>query len=168
MQRTVVESDLAATRRSLTEAGFDDRQAQTLVDVTGTAAQQRTLQADVAGLKNEVALRNERVDGLRGEFKAFRGEIVARLEASEERVKNEIAELRTDMQSGITELRAETQSDIAELRTEMRSGFAAVHGRIDSLEERLKLMLWFLGIGLTLYTGTTISLMVLLFRNVLS
>ncbi len=157
MQRTVVESDLAATRRSLTEAGFDDRQAQTLVDVTGTAAQQRTLQADVAGLKNEVALRNERVDGLRGEFKAFRGEIVARLEASEERVKNEIAELR-----------AETQNDIAELRTEMRSGFAAVHGRIDSLEERLKLMLWFLGIGLTLYTGTTISLMVLLFRNVLS
>ena len=157
MQRTVVESDLAATRRSLTEAGFDDRQAQTLVDVTGTAAQQRTLQADVAGLKNEVALRNERVDGLRGEFKAFRGEIVARLEASEERVKNEIGELR-----------AETQNDIAELRTEMRSGFAAVHGRIDSLEERLKLMLWFLGIGLTLYTGTTISLMVLLFRNVLS
>ncbi len=230
MQSTVVESHMASTRRSLKESGFDDRQAQALVEMIGTAAERRVLLADVAELKHDVAelkhdvaLLNERFDGLRGE-------IVARIEASEERVKNEIAsvrseaaafraevqgdmvelrtetqgsiaelraetqgsiaelrtemqgsiaELRTEMQGSIAELRTEMRSSIAELRTEMRSSIAELRtetqrdiamlaGRIDGLDGRLKLVLWFMGIGLTLYTGTTISLMILLFRNALA
>jgi len=190
VQKTVVESDMALTRRSLKEAGFDDRQAQALVDVSGPAAERRTLQADVAELKRDVASLNERFDDLRDEFVSFRAEMredraAFRAEMREDRaafraemqgqlvafraeMQGQIAELRTETQGQIAELRTETQGRIAELRTEMRTEFAKVHGRIDGLEGQLKLMLWFMGIGLTLYTGTTISLMILLFRSMLT
>lgn len=162
----VVESDNAMTRRRLKEAGFGDEQVQALVDVTG--AERRALSADMAGLK-----------------------------ASEERVKSEIALLRTESGAFRTEMRGEIsllRTEAGAFRTEMRGEIAAVHTRIDGLRDavnarfdgvrdemnarfervdakfdgldsRLKLILWFMGVGVTLYAGTTVSLVMILFRD---
>ena len=166
---TVVASDMASTRRSLTDAGFDDEQVQALIDMTGTAAERLTIKADVAELKQGVSdltqrtdLLSEQFSGLRAEFESlrrefdgFRREIVARIEASEERVTGQIATL---------------DGRVDGVRSEMNARFDGLEGRvnakIDGLGGRLKLMLWFMGIGLTLYTGTTVSLIFLLFRDV--
>ncbi len=154
MQTTaVVESDAAMTRRTLKSVGFDDDQAQALLDLSGTAAERRELNADMAQAKTDIA-----------------------------ELKTDVAELKTDMvqvKADLATFRAETRGEFARLdaridglRDEMNARFKGLEGRIDArfegLEGRLSLMLWFMGIGLTLYTGTTISLMVLLFRGVLS
>ena len=149
MQETaVVESDNAMTRRRLKEAGFGDEQVQALVDVTG--AERRALGADMAGLK-----------------------------ASEERVKSEIALLRADSGAFRTEmrgeiagvhtridgLRAEMNARFAGVRDEMNARFERVDAKFDGLDSRLKLIVWFVGVGVTVYVGTTVSLVMILFRN---
>ena len=149
MQETaVVESDNAMTRRRLKEAGFGDEQVQALVDVTG--AERRALGADMAGL-----------------------------EASEERVKSEIALLRADSGAFRTEmrgeiagvhtridgLRAEMNARFAGVRDEMNARFERVDAKFDGLDSRLKLVVWFVGVGVTVYVGTTVSLVMILFRN---
>lgn len=144
----VVESDDAMTRRRLKEAGFGDEQVQALVDVTG--AERRALSADMAGLK-----------------------------ASEERVKSEIALLRTESGAFRTEMRGElaavhTRIDglrnevnarFDGVRDEMNARFERVDAKFDGLDSRLKLILWFMGVGVTLYAGTTVSLVMILFRD---
>ncbi len=144
----VVESDNAMTRRRLKEAGFGDEQVQALVDVTG--AERRALSADMAGLK-----------------------------ASEERVKSEIALLRTESGAFRTEMRGElaavhTRIDglrnevnarFDGVRDEMNARFERVDAKFDGLDSRLKLILWFMGVGVTLYAGTTVSLVMILFRD---
>ena len=149
MQETaVVESDNAMTRRRLKEAGFGDEQVQALVDVTG--AERRALSADMAGLK-----------------------------ASEERVKSEIALLRADSGAFRTEMRGEiagVHTRIDGLRAEMNARFEKVdvrfdgfrdemNARFDGFDSRLKLIVWFAGVGVTLYVGTTVSLVMILFRD---
>lgn len=144
----VVESNNAMTRRRLKEAGFGDEQVQALVDVTG--AERRALSADMAGLK-----------------------------ASEERVKGEIALLRTESGAFHTEMRGElaavhTRIDglrnevnarFDGVRDEMNARFERVDAKFDGLDSRLKLILWFMGVGVTLYAGTTVSLVMILFRD---
>ena len=144
----VVESDNAMTRRRLKEAGFGDEQVQALVDVTG--AERRALSADMAGLK-----------------------------ASEERVKSEIALLRTESGAFRTEMRGElaavhTRIDglrnevnarFDGVRDEMNARFERVDAKFDGLDSRLKLILWFMGVGVTLCAGTTVSLVMILFRD---
>ena len=160
MQETaVVESDNAMTRRRLKEAGFGDEQVQALVDATG--ADRRALGADMAGLK-----------------------------ASGERVKSEIALLRTEVRGEIAEvhtridgLRDEVNARFDGVRDEMNARFEKVDVRFDGtkdemnarfdevdakfagVDRQLKVVMWFLGVGLTLYAGTTVSLMMLLFRD---
>ena len=129
------------TRRRLKEAGFGDEQVQALVDVTG--ADRRALSADMAGLK-----------------------------ASGERVKSEIALLRTEVRSEI----AGVHTRIDGLRDEMNARFEKVdvrfdgfrdemNARFDGFDSRLKLVVWFVGVGVTVYVGTTVSLVMILFRN---
>ena len=144
----VVESDNAMTRRRLKEAGFGDEQVQALVDVTG--AERRALSADMAGLK-----------------------------ASEERVKGEIALLRTESGAFRTEMRGdlaavhtridglrnEVNARFDGVRDEMNARFERVDAKFDGLDSRLKLILWFMGVGVTLYAGTTVSLVMILFRD---
>ncbi len=144
----VVESDNAMTRRRLKEAGFGDEQVQALVDVT--RSERRALSADMVGLK-----------------------------ASEERVKSEIALLRTEAGAFRTEMRGEiaavhTRIDglrdavntrFDGVRDEMNARFERVDAKFDGLDSRLKLILWFMGVGVTLYAGTTVSLVMILFRD---
>ena len=137
----VVESDNAMTRRRLKEAGFGDEQVQALVDVTG--AERRALSADMAGLK-----------------------------ASEERVKGEIALLRAEAGASRTEIRGEltaVHTRIDGFRDEVNARFDGfrdeMNARFAGVDRQLKVVMWFLGVGLTLYTGTTVSLMILLFRD---
>ncbi|MXW01237.1 MAG: hypothetical protein F4X59_06800 [Holophagales bacterium] len=167
-------------KRRLREAGFDDEQVQRVFDVTRADEQRRSHDDDGAELKQDVALLKQQMVSLDDGFVSFRDGIVARLEASEERVKSEIAGvrsemalLRTDLHGEIADVRGEgatLRGEVAELRTELRVGLDGLKGewnaRFESLEKRMVLIVWLMGVGLTLYTGTTVSLMVLLFRNV--
>ena len=200
--------------QTLREAGFDDRQAQAIASMTGGGASSRGLDGDVENLERDVETLKEasvRTDA----FDGFREEVVARTEASEERVKGSVVELGgrmdreftavrgevaelgvhtngefTAVRGEVTKLRAHmdgeftaVRGEIAELRAHMDGGFTAVRGEIAELrarmdgefkavrteirgiESRLKLVIGFLGAGLTLYAGTTVSLMILLFRT---
>ncbi len=148
----VVESDNAMTRRRLKEAGFGDEQVQALVDVTG--AEQRALSADMAGLKaseervkGEIALLRADTGGLRTEM---RSELAA--------VHTRIDGLRDEVNARFDGLRDEANARFDGVRDEMNARFAGV-------DRQLKVVMWFLGAGLTLYAGTTVSLMILLFRD---
>lgn len=176
MRRTAVESGAASTKWKLRlkESGFDDEQAQAVLDVTGADKDRREAAADMAELGQEVTALKLRAAATEDRFDSFRDEIVARIEASEERVKAEIAtlgtelrgenaNLRTELQGGIAGLRTELRGENENLRTELRGEIAKLSA---VMEARFKLIVWLLGAGLTLYTGTTISLMVLLFRSV--
>ena len=92
-----------------------------------------------------------RTDGLRDEtnarFEGLREEMNARFEG-----------LREEMNARMEGLEGRLNAKFEGLRDEMNA-------RFEGLEGRLKLMLWFMGVGLTLYTGTTVSLMILLFRD---
>lgn len=148
----VVESDNAMTRRRLKEAGFGDEQVQALVDVTG--AERRALSADMAGLKaseervkGEIAAVHTRIDGLRDEvnarFAGLRNEVNARFDRVEARFDG---------------ARDEMNAKFDGVRDDMNARFAGV-------DRQLKVVMWFLGAGLTLYAGTTVSLVLLLFRD---
>ena len=198
MRRTAVECEAASTnwKLRLKESGFDDEQAQAVLEVTGAGEERREGADDVAELSQEVTALKLRATATEDRFDHFRDEIVARIEASEERVKGEIATLGTELRGDIATLGTELRSENAKLRTELLGeneklrtellGENAnlrteVRGEIENLrievrgeiaklgavmEARFKLIVWLLGAGLTLYTGTTISLMVLLFRSV--
>ena len=175
VRRTAVESGAASTKwkRRLKESGFDDEQAQAVLDVTGAGEDRSEVAKDVAELSQDVTALKLQATATEDRFVSFRDEIVARSEASEERVKGDIATLRGEiatlrgeiatLRGEIENLRTEFHGEIENLRTELR-------GEIEKLgavmEARFKLIVWLLGAGLTLYTGTTISLMVFLFRSV--
>lgn len=177
MRKIAVESPSA--RRRLKEAGFDDEQSQAVIDVTGTRDEWLALEADMSGLKQDVTVLKEQTAALNERFDGFRDEIVARLDASEERVKSEVASLRGELAAFRTEIRSELRGEITAVRgqiAELRAGTDAridgirdeMRARFDGVEGRLKLIVWLMGAGLTLYTATTISLMILLFRAVLA
>ena len=176
MRRAAVESGPASAnwKLRLKESGFDDEQAQAVLEVTGAGEDRRELADDVAELSQGVAALKLRATATEDRFDSFRDEIVARIEAAEERVKAEIAtlgtelrgenrELRTELRGEIANVRTELHGEIANLRTELRGEIAKLGAVMDA---RFKLIVWLLGAGLTLYTGTTISLMILLFRSV--
>ena len=182
MPRTaVVESDGSMTRRTLKDAGFDDDQAQALVDLTGTAAERRELKANVVGLKQDVV-------GLKQDVVGLKQDVVE--------VKQDVVNLRTEMRGGFARLDARVDG----LRDEMTARFKGLEGRVDAkfeglegrvdarfesmdakfdglegrvdarfdgMEGRMKLMLWMMGSGLTFYVGTTVALLVLLYRSLL-
>lgn len=200
-----------------------------MLEVTGNDSRQRSLEGDVAELKQAVSVLQQQTVALDGRFVGFRDETVARLEASEERVKGEIAAFRHEVQGEFASFRSDVQNEFAAVRSEAQQEFAAVRSeartesaafraefaridrnfaridgkfaridgkfaRIDgkfeaidgrfegvlsaieglrgemqagtkSLEARFRLVVWLMGAGLTLYTGTTVSLMVLFFRS---
>ena len=185
---STVESDSTMTRRRLKEAGFGDEQVQALVDVTG--AERRALSADMAGLKaseervkSEIALlradsgafrtemRGEiagvhtRIDGVRDEvnarFDGVREEMNARFDGVREEMnaKFERVDARFD---GVRE---EMNARFVGARDEMNAKFERVDAKFDGLDSRLKLVVWFVGVGVTVYVGTTVSLVMILFRN---
>ena len=163
-------------KRKLRGAALEDEQVQS--PVTDAGNQARAIEADVAVLKKDVAVLKRQADSLNERFDSFRDEIVARLEASEERIKSQFQELRGE----ITELRAVTDTRFKAQSKEMDARFEAqsketnarfdglreeMNARFGSVEARLRIFAWLIGVGLTLYTGTTVSLMVLLFRAVI-
>ncbi len=174
-------------KRRLREAALDDEQVQSPVTDAGNRA--LAIEADVADLTKDVAVLKRQADSLNERFDSFRDEIVARLDASEERIKSQVQELRSELRGEIAELRSELRGEIAGVRSEVRGEIAELrngiaelravtdarfdglreemNARFESVEARLRIFAWLIGIGLTLYTATTVSLMVLLFRAVL-
>ena len=147
------------TRRRLKEAGFGDEQVQALVDVTG--ADRRALSADMAGLKASGERVKSEIAFLRTESGAFRTE-----------VRGEIAGVHTRIDG----LRDEVNARFDGVRDEMNARFEKVdvrfdgfrdemNARFDGFDSRLKLIVWFVGVGVTVYVGTTVSLVMILFRN---
>ncbi len=165
MQEIAVESStVSAQRKLLLEAGFDDDQARAVIDVTGTGSEQLALRTDLAELrrdvtvlKQDVAVLKQQTASLNERFDSFRDEVAARIEASEGRVKSEIASVRSEIATLCTEIRGHVEA----LRLEAK---ATAKGQ----DDRTKLIVWLLGAGLTLYTGTVVSLMFLLFRGVVA
>lgn len=157
MPRTaVVQSDASMTRRTLKDAGFDDDQAQALIDLSGTAAERRALKADVVELKqNVVNLRTEMQGGfarLDARVDGLRDEMTARFEGLEGRMDARFVGMDARFES-------------------MDAKFEGLEGRMDArfegMEGRMKFMMWMMGTGLTFYMGTTVALMVLLYRSLL-
>ncbi len=174
MQGTaVVDSGEAMTRRRLREAGFGDEQVQTLVEVTGA---DRAFRIE---MQREVAAVHSAVDGLRSEFSTrfdgARDEVNARFAGARDEVnaRFEGVNARFDgVNARFDSARDEFNARFDGARDEMNARFEGFRGevnaRFDGLDGRLRLILWFMGVGLTLYTGTTVSLMILLFRDLLS
>ena len=154
MQRAaVVESDAKMTRQTLKDVGFDDNQAQALVDLSGTVAERRELKADVTTLKADVTTLKADVVDLQQGLATFRTE-----------TRGEFARLDARLDG----LRDEMNARFRGLRDEMNARFGGMDARFDGMESRMKLMLWIMGIGATVYTGTTVSLIVLLYRVVVA
>ena len=168
MPRTaVVESDGSMTRRTLKDAGFDDDQAQALVDLTGTAAERRELKADVVGLKQDVVGLKQDVVNLRTEMRGG----FARLDARVDGLRDEMT-ARFKGLEGRVDAKFEGLEGRVDARFEsMDAKFDGLEGRVDArfdgMEGRMKLMLWMMGSGLTFYVGTTVALLVLLYRSLL-
>ena len=158
------------TRRRLKEAGFGDEQVQALVEVTG--AERRALSADMAGLKaseervkGEIAAVHTRIDGLRDEvnarFAGLRNDVNARFDRVEARfdgARDEMNARFDRVDARFDGVRDEMNAKFDGVRDDMNARFAGV-------DRQLKVVMWFLGAGLTLYTGTTVSLVLLLFRD---
>ena len=169
-ETTVVESSNAMTRRRLKEAGFGDEQVQALVDVTG--AERRALSADMAGLKAS----GERVKGeigqVRTEIALLRTEVRGEIAAVHTRIDG----LRDEVNARFDGVRDEMNARFDGVQDEMNARFERVDARFDGVKDemtarfagvdrQLKVTLWFLGVGLTLYAGTTVSLMMILLRD---
>ena len=175
MPRTaVVESDGSMTRRTLKDAGFDDDQAQALVDLTGTAAERRKLKANVVGLRQDVVGLKQDVVGLKQDVVNLRTEMrggFARLDARVDGLRDEMT-ARFKGLEGRVDAKFEGLEGRVDARFEsMDAKFDGLEGRVDArfdgMEGRMKLMLWMMGSGLTFYVGTTVALLVLLYRSLL-
>ncbi len=94
--------DTLTVARTLTDAGFEPRQA----DALAAAIRQAAETGDHASRTDLAELRAES----RSEITEFRAE-----------VRSQITEFRAEVQSEIAKLRAEVQSEIAELRTDLAS-----------------------------------------------
>ena len=182
MQETaVVESDSTMTRRRLKEAGFGDEQVQALVEVTG--AERRARSADMAGLKASVERVKSEIALLRTESGSFRNEMRSEIAAVHTRIdglRDEVGArfarvdarfdgVRDEMNARVDGVREEMNARFDGVREEMNARFdridAKFDAKFDGLDSRLKLMLWFMGVGVTFYTATTVSLVMILFRN---
>ena len=176
-ERAVVESGSTMTRRRLEEAGFGDEQVQALVDVTG--AERRALGADMAGLKtsvervkSEIALLGTESGGFRTEMRSEIAGVHTRIDGFRDEVNARFDGVRDEMNARFERVDARFDG----VRDEMNARFERVDARFDGVQNemnarfagvdrQLKVVLWFLGVGLTLYTGTTVSLVMILFRN---
>ena len=175
MPRTaVVQSDASMTRRTLKDAGFDDDQAQALIDLSGTAAERRALKADVVELKqNVVNLRTEMQGGfarLDARVDGLRDEMTARFEGLEGRMDARFVGMDARFES--MDAKFEGLEGRMDARfVGMDAKFDGLEGRMDArfegMEGRMKFMMWMMGTGLTFYMGTTVALMVLLYRSLL-
>ena len=190
MQETaaVVESDSTMTRRRLKEAGFGDEQVQALVDVTG--AERRALSADMAGLKasgervkSEIALLRTESGAFRTEIRGeiagvhtridgLRDEVNARFDGVRDEMNARFNGFRDEMNARFEKVdvrfagfRDEMNARFDGARDEMNARFERVDAKFDGLDSRLKLVVWFVGVGVTVYVGTTVSLVMILFRN---
>ena len=137
--------------------------------MTGAADEHSTdavTRGELAELRTEMrsgfATIHGRTDGLRDEtnarFEGLRDEVNARFEGLRDEMNARFEGLRDEMNARFEGLEGRLNARFEGLRDEMNA-------RFEGLEGRLKLMLWFMGVGLTLYTGTTVSLMILLFRD---
>lgn len=152
MQGTaVVDSGDAMTRRRLKEAGFGDEQVQALVEVTGA---DRAFRLET---QREIAAVHAAVDGLRSEFNT-------RFDGVRDEVNARFAGARDEVNARFDGVNARFDGFRDEMNARFEGFRGEVNARFDGLDGRLRLILWFMGAGLTLYTGTTVSLMILFFR----
>ena len=173
-ERAVVESGSIMTRRRLKEAGFGDEQVQALVDVTG--AERRALSADMAGLKASGERVKSEIALLRTEVRGEIAGVHTRIDGLRDEVNARFDGVRDEMNARFDGVRDEMNARFDGVQDEMNARFERVDARFDGVKDemnarfagvdrQLKVTLWFLGVGLTLYAGTTVSLMMILLRD---
>ncbi len=170
LKEAVVTNERFESFREELTARLEATEHRVRAEIAESRAHTDTRFASVRGQISE--LRTE----TRGEFRAARREIaelrtelrgeIAKLRTE---LRGEMAELQTELRGEMTELRTELRGEMTELRTEVRGDIEGLRlettARFESLDSRLKLVVGLLCAGLTLYTGTTVSLMLLLFRS---
>ena len=109
--------DTLKAARALEEAGFETRQAETLVTVfrgfaVGDAATRSQLRDFEQGMKTETAGLQARIEGLQSETRT-------EIEGLRSEIKAEIEGLRSEMKTEIAGLRSEMKTEIAGLKTRM-------------------------------------------------
>lgn len=145
---------------------------------TGLVAVDRKL-SEIGGalfkITSEVTLARSEIDG-------FRDNVGSRIDASEKRVGSEIASFQDEVQTRFTGVDAKLEKVDAKLEVkldEIGTRFATVVSElsrtreevtgvrtdtmraIKELDDRLRLLVWLVGIGLTLVTGATVLLVAL-------
>lgn len=127
--------DTLKAARALEEAGFEARQAETLVTVfrsfaVGDAATRSQLRDFEQGMKTETA-------GLRAGIETLRSETRAKVEGLRVEMKTEIEGLRSEMRTGIEGLRVETKTEIEGLRVEFMEKITDIQLTVVGLKTRM-------------------------------
>ncbi len=150
--------DTLKAARALEEAGFETRQAETLVTVfrsfaVGDAATRSQLRDFEQGMKTEIAGLRAGIEGLRSETKTeiegLRTELKTEIEGLRVELKTEIEGLRSEMKTEIEGLRVEMKTEIEGLRSEMKTEIEGL--RVEFMEKIADIQLTVAGLRTRMY-----------------
>ena len=127
--------DTLKAARALEEAGFETRQAETLVTVfrsfaVGDAATRSQLRDFEQGMKTEMAGLHAGIEGLRSETKT-------EIEGLRVELKGETVERRSELKHAFETLRSEMKTEIEGLRVEVMEKIADIQLSLAGLKTRM-------------------------------
>ena len=97
--------------------------------------------ARIDGLRGDVNTQigrlDSRIDGLRDDFTAQFGRLDSRIDGLRDDINAQIGSLRDDVNAQIGSLRDDVDVQNGSLRADMREDHAAIHTRLDSLQDGL-------------------------------
>ena len=149
----------------------------------GGAAGHQRLEGDVSELKEAVGLLHQETAALGGRLDGLGDEVTTRLDASDERAKEDLAEFRGEVQSGFAALGDGFRDESSALREKLDgvdTRLEEVDARVEKVAQnvlrlrseakvraqesrrQLKALLWLAGIGLALGAGAVVWLVFIL------
>lgn len=139
--------DTLKAARALEEAGFETRQAETLVTVfrsfaVGDAATRSQLRDFEQGMKTEMAGLHAGIEGLRSETKT-------EIEGLRSELKGETVERRSELKHAVETLRSEMKAEIEGLRVEMKTEIEGL--RVEVMEKIADIQLTVAGLKTRMY-----------------
>lgn len=139
--------DTLKAARALEEAGFETRQAETLVTVfrsfaVGDAATRSQLRDFEQGMRTEMAGLHAGIEGLRSELKT-------EIEGLRSELKGETVERRSELKHAVETLRSEMKAEIEGLRVEMKTEIEGL--RVEVMEKIADIQLTVAGLKTRMY-----------------
>ena len=133
----MVAFDTLKASRRLRDAGFEEKQADALVNAFAEdIGANLATKDDIALLKGDIALLRKDMDS---GFESLRKDMTSGFESLRKDMTGEIESLRKDMTSENAALRQDMTGQIESLRKDMTAGNAALRQDMELLEQRLKL-----------------------------